>query len=145
LLSSLREQGVSQCIVGRSAQASETEKALVRALLIISVIFAVTSLTARAGVTYTITSYPGGLADLPCGATSLDDAGLCRVFETIAGRNKGTPRDKGCELCPRAVSILFEALTPPPASVAIIARAAKGNGSRHVAESTRRSCGVICG
>jgi hypothetical protein len=41
---------------------------LVRALLIISVIFAVTSLTARAGVTYTITSYPGGLADLPCDA-----------------------------------------------------------------------------
>jgi hypothetical protein len=39
-----------------------------RALLIISMIFAVTSLPARAGVTYTITSYPGGLADLPSDA-----------------------------------------------------------------------------
>jgi hypothetical protein len=53
---------------GLFAQASETQKAPMRALLIISVIFAVTSLTARSGVTYTITSYPGGLADLPCDA-----------------------------------------------------------------------------
>jgi len=41
-------------------------------------------------------------------ALLLDDAGLGRVFETVAGRNKRTPRDEGCDLCPRAVSILFE-------------------------------------
>ena len=57
-----------------------------RAFLIISVIFAVTSLTARAGVTYTITSYPGGLADLPCDAFEKNaDGSWTQVAILIAG------------------------------------------------------------
>ena len=43
-------------------------------------------------------------------ALLLDDARLGRVFETVAGRNKGAPRNKDCDLCLRAVSILFECL-----------------------------------
>ena len=57
-----------------------------RALLIISVIFAVSSLSARAGVTYTITSYPGGLADLPCGAFEKNaDGSWTQVAILVAG------------------------------------------------------------
>lgn len=56
-----------------------------RALLIISVIFAVTSLTARAGVTYTITSYPGGLADLPCDAFEKNDDGSWTQVAILVG------------------------------------------------------------
>jgi len=79
-------QGVLQCIAGRSAQASETEKDPMRALLIISLIFVVTSLTARAGVTYTITSYPGGLADLPCDAFEKNaDGSWTQVAILVAG------------------------------------------------------------
>jgi hypothetical protein len=57
---------------------------LVRAFLIISVIFAVTSLTARAGVTYTITS--AGLADLPCDAFEKNaDGSWTQVAILVAG------------------------------------------------------------
>jgi hypothetical protein len=71
---------------GRFARVSETEKAPMRALLIISMIFAVTSLTARASVTYTITSYPGGLADLPCDAFEKNaDGSWTQVAILVAG------------------------------------------------------------
>jgi hypothetical protein len=43
-------------------------------------------------------------------ALLLDDARLGSVFETITDRNKGAPRDKDCDLCPRPVSILFEGI-----------------------------------
>ena len=57
-----------------------------RALLIIPLIFAVTSLTARAGVTYTITSYLAGLADLPCdGFEKNPDGSWTQVATLIAG------------------------------------------------------------
>jgi hypothetical protein len=57
-----------------------------RALLIIQLIFAVTSPTARAGVTYTITSYPAGLADLPCDAFEKNpDGSWTQVATLIAG------------------------------------------------------------
>jgi hypothetical protein len=57
-----------------------------RALLIIPVIFAVTSLAARAGVTYTINSYPAGLADLPCDAFEKNaDGSWTQVAILIAG------------------------------------------------------------
>jgi hypothetical protein len=75
-----------QCIAGRFAQAPETEKAPMRALLVISMIFAVSSLTARAGVTYTITSYPGGIADLPCDAFEKNaDGSWTEVAILVAG------------------------------------------------------------
>ena len=56
-----------------------------RALLVISVIFAVSFHTARAGVTYTINSYPGGLADLPCGAFEKNDDGSWTQVATLVG------------------------------------------------------------
>jgi hypothetical protein len=40
----------------------------VRAFIIIAATLLAVSFTARAEMTYTITSYPAGLADLPCGA-----------------------------------------------------------------------------
>jgi hypothetical protein len=43
-------------------------------------------------------------------ALPLDDARLSGVFETVAGRNKGAPCNKDCDLCPRPVSILFEGI-----------------------------------
>ena len=57
-----------------------------RALLIIPVIFAVTSLAARAGVTYTITSYPAGLAEVSCDAFKKNaDGSWTQVAILIAG------------------------------------------------------------
>jgi len=42
--------------------------------------------TARAGVTYTITSYPGGLADLPCDAFEKNaDGSWTQVAILVAG------------------------------------------------------------
>jgi hypothetical protein len=57
-----------------------------RALLIVPAIFAVTSLTARAEVTYTITSYPAGLADLPCDAFEKNsDGSWTQIAILLAG------------------------------------------------------------
>jgi hypothetical protein len=57
-----------------------------RALIIIPAILAVTTLAARAGVTYTITSYPAGLADLPCDAFEKNtDGSWTQVAILIAG------------------------------------------------------------
>jgi hypothetical protein len=49
-------------------------------------IVALTSFTARAGVTYAITSYPAGLADLPCDAFEKNpDGSWTQVANIIAG------------------------------------------------------------
>jgi hypothetical protein len=57
-----------------------------RPLLIIAVIFALSSLPARAGLTYTITSYPAGLADLPCDAFEKNaDGSWTQVAILVAG------------------------------------------------------------
>ena len=83
----------------RAIRSGVGEKALVRALLIISVIFAVTSLTARAGVTYTITSYPGGLADLPCDAFEKNADGSWTQVAILVGYKYGQfiPNQFGCQ------------------------------------------------
>jgi hypothetical protein len=43
-------------------------------------------------------------------ALLLDNAGLGRVLEIAAGRDKGAPRNEDSDLCPRAVRILFEGI-----------------------------------
>jgi hypothetical protein len=57
-----------------------------RALWIVLVVFAVTHMTARAEVTYAITSYPAGLADLPYDAfTRNSDGSWTQVATLLAG------------------------------------------------------------
>jgi hypothetical protein len=58
----------------------------VRASLIIAATLLAASFTARAEMTYTITSYPAGLADLPCGAFKKNpDGSWTQVATLIAG------------------------------------------------------------
>jgi hypothetical protein len=57
-----------------------------RAFFIIPLILAAASLAARAGLTYTISSYPAGLADLPCDAFERNpDGSWTQVVILIAG------------------------------------------------------------
>jgi hypothetical protein len=58
----------------------------VRASMIIAATLLAVSFGAKAEVTYTITSYPAGLADLPCGAfTKNPDGSWTQVATLIAG------------------------------------------------------------
>jgi hypothetical protein len=62
------------------------ESGPVRARLPIVTILLAASFTARAEVIYTITSYPAGLADLPCGAFEKNpDGSWTQVATLIAG------------------------------------------------------------
>ena len=57
-----------------------------RASLIMAAALLAVSFGARAAVTYTITSYPAGLADLPCGAFKKNpDGSWTQVATLIAG------------------------------------------------------------
>jgi hypothetical protein len=70
----------------RTSQQQPTKKIPVRAALIIAVTLAATSLNARAGATYTISSYPAGLADLPCDAYEKNpDGSWTQVAILVAG------------------------------------------------------------
>jgi hypothetical protein len=55
-------------------------------LLIFPVLLGLTIPTARAGAIYTISSYPAGLADLPCNAFEKNpDGSWTQVADLIAG------------------------------------------------------------
>ena len=57
-----------------------------RASMIIAATLLAVSFGAKAEVTYTITSYPAGLADLPCGAFKKNsDGSWTQVATLIAG------------------------------------------------------------
>jgi hypothetical protein len=65
---------------------SSKEKVSVLTRSAISVILALTCSAAKAGATYTITSYPAGLADLPCDAFEKNpDGSWTQVAILIAG------------------------------------------------------------
>ena len=86
LHTSMVGQRVLHCVVQQTARALEWEKTPMRALWIVLVVFAVTHMTARAEVTYAITSYPAGLADLPCDAfTRNSDGSWTQVATLLAG------------------------------------------------------------